>query len=301
VILEEVSVFDLRRAPTETEDLSVTRDPPTAPIRIELDSADSGADAVDLFEDYVLGAEIGRGGMAEVFAATDRRTGEEVALKRVMPALAVHTRMRLRFANEVDLLQRCRGKYVLDVRACGVWEGSPAYVSERCAGSLFDVGRAKPLPLSQVLRYTAEILVALDRVHATGGIHRDIKPSNILLGRDGATRLADFGIARHPENRLTAMGHRVGTPAFSAADLIADPRMAEPGHDLFAVGLLVLTLSTHLRPQTITDPMQRADTLRLFPAATGALLARATALDPGARFKSAAEMALAVQRALAQA
>jgi eukaryotic-like serine/threonine-protein kinase len=292
----EAPVIELRTVPTASDGPSITWDAPRAP---ELVEQASGADAVDLSEAYLMGAQIGRGGMAEVYAATDRATGAEVALKRVMPGLAVQTRMRLRFANEVDLLQRCRGRYVLAVHASGNWEDAPAYVSERCIGSLYDLGRARPLPLPQVLRYCAEVLVALDRVHAIGGIHRDIKPSNILIGRDGATRLADFGIARHPENRLTAMGQRVGTPAFAAADLMADPRLALPAHDLFAVGLLILALSTHLRPQAITDQNERPVTLRLFPAATAALLARATSPVPSARFKSAAEMALAVQGALA--
>jgi serine/threonine protein kinase len=241
---------------------------------------------------------LGRGGMAEVYAATDRRTGEEVAVKRILPVLAVHTRVRRRFANEIDLLERCRGSFVLSLLADGVWDDAPAYVAERCVGSLYDLGKAQPLELSRVLRYAAEILVALDRVHATGGVHRDIKPSNILVGTDGRTRLADFGVALHPGRRLTSVGQRVGTPAFTAADLVPDPRLAEPAHDLYAVGLLILALSTHLKPRAITTPSERATTLRRFPEATARLLDRATAPRPGDRFRSAAEMAHAVERAL---
>lgn len=298
-------MFHLRRDVTGSDDPSLTEDRPRpadgpAPEVVELEAVGFGIDAVDLSERYEIGAQIGRGGMAEVFATVDKVTGEEVALKRVIPGLAVHTRMRLRFANEIDLLKRCRGTYVLSLLASGVWEDSPAYVSERCIGSLYDLARERPLPLSRVLRYSSEILVALDRVHVVGGVHRDIKPSNILVGRDGATRLADFGIARHPQHRLTAVGHRVGTPAFAAPDLTADPRRAEPAHDLFAVGLLILALSTHLKPRALTDATERARTLRLFPEATATLLAKATAPSPSARFGSAAEMAVAVQRALTQ-
>jgi len=251
----------------------------------------------ELAREFELGAQLGRGGMAEVYAAIERETGREVALKRIIPGLVAHPRMRKRFSNEIDLLRRCRGPYVLEIVSSGFWEDVPAYVSERCVGSLYDLAKDRPMPLRKVLRFTSEVLAALDRVHAHGGVHRDIKPSNILVGSDGVARLADFGIARHPQHRVTAVGHRVGTPAFAAPDLTADPRSAEPAHDLFSVGLLILALSTHLRSRALTDEDQRPITLRLFPTATAELVARATSPIPAERFASAAEMAVAVQRA----
>ena len=254
--------------------------------------------SIELSHAYELGVPLGRGGMAEVFAATERETGRQLALKRIIPNLVAHPRMRKRFANEVDLLGRCRGPCVLELEVSGWWDDVPAYVSELCTGSLFDLARERPMPLPKVLRFTSEVLVALDRVHAQGGVHRDIKPSNILIGSDGVARLADFGIARHPLHRVTAVGHRVGTPAFAAPDLTADPRMADPTHDLFSVGLLILALSTHMRSRALTEEEQRATTLRLFPAAAAELLARSTSPDPSERYASAAEMAVAVQKAM---
>lgn len=256
--------------------------------------------ARDLNELVEVGNVLGRGGMAEVYEATDRATGVPVALKRLVPTLAVRTNLRLRFANEVDLLERCRGPYVLELLASGTWDNTPAYVCERCVGSLYDLGRDRVLPLTRVLRLMSEVLAALDRVHAAGAVHRDIKPSNVLLAADGSVRLADFGIARHPIRRLTAVGHTVGTPCYAAPDLAANPRAAEPAHDLFSVGLLVLALSTHLRPRVLTDPAERERTLNRFPSATAHLLDRATAPDPAQRYTSASEMVLDVQRALAE-
>jgi serine/threonine-protein kinase len=251
-----------------------------------------------LDEVVTVGEIIGRGGMAEVYAAVHRQTGESLALKRLMPKLAVRSSLRLRFANEIDLLERCAGPYVLGLVDSGVWGDTPAYVSERCVGSLSDLGRERILPLAKVLRLTSEILAGLDRVHAAGAVHRDIKPSNILLAADGSVRLADFGIARHPVRRLTAVGHTVGTPCYAAPELTANPRSAEPAHDLFSVGLLVLALSTHLRTRALTDARERERTLARFPPATRELLDRATSLDPAHRYGSASEMALDVQRAL---
>jgi serine/threonine protein kinase len=253
----------------------------------------------DLTQRLEVGELLGQGGMAEVYAAVERSTGRRVALKRVIPKLAVRSGLRLRFANEVDLLDLCRGPYVLELVSSGVWADTPAYVCERCAGSLSDLARESVLPLPQVLRIASDILTALDRVHAVGAVHRDIKPSNILLTDDGSVRLADFGIARHPTRRLTAVGHTVGTPCYSAPDLVENPRMAEPAHDLYSVGLLILAVSTHMRTRALVDPAERAATLARFPLDTRILLDRATSPDRGARYRSAAEMVIEVQHVLA--
>ncbi|MEZ4238856.1 MAG: serine/threonine-protein kinase [Myxococcota bacterium] len=257
------------------------------------------SDEPDLSQLLEVGEIIGSGGMAEVYSAVHRQTRQPLAMKRIKPELAHRTHLRQRFANEVDLLERCRGPYVLDLVVASTWDGTPAFVAERCVGSLHDVARERPLPLQRSLGYTAEILAALDRVHQLGVVHRDIKPSNLLIAQDGSLRLADFGIARHPSRRLTAFGRRVGTPNYAAPDLVADPRQAVPSHDLFAVGLLLFAISTHLRTSTLTRLEDRDRTLARFPAATAHLVDRATALDPDARYTSAAEMALDVQRAMA--
>lgn len=255
---------------------------------------------IDLNELYQIGAQIGRGGMAEVYAATDCETGEEVAVKCMIPGLSVHGRMRLRFANEIDILSRCRNPFVLAYHKSGHRNGIPAYVAERCTGSLYDLGAERPLPLSRVLRYASEVLVALDQVHAFGSVHRDIKPQNVLVGKDQHVRLADFGTALHPQCRITEAGHRVGTPAFSSPDMSANPRQASPEHDLFSVGILILVLATHLRPRALTDATERTRTLRLFPETTSRMLARATASSSSVRYRSAPEMVIAIQDALAQ-
>jgi len=254
----------------------------------------------DLTDRLEVGQLLGQGGMAEVYSAVDRLSGRKVALKRIIPKLAVRSGLRLRFANEIDLLDLCRGPYVLELLASGVWGDTPAYLCERCAGSLVDLGRDKILPLPRVLRLASEILAGLDRVHAVGAVHRDIKPSNILLTEEGSVRLADFGIARHPTRRLTAVGHTVGTPCYSAPDLAENPRMAEPGHDLYSVGLLIFTLSTHQRTRALVDSTERVSTLARFPRDTRVLLDRATSPDRSERYLSAAEMVIEVQRALAE-
>lgn len=257
-------------------------------------------DAPDLGEQVVVGRLLGRGGMADVFDVRDRVTGAPLALKRIVPQLAVKPSARARFENEVDLLNLCRGPWVLRLVASGSWQGSPAYLCERCAGSLGDLGRDAPLPLTQVLLVAAELLTGLDRVHALGVVHRDIKPSNILLTDSGAIRLADFGIARHPSRRLTVAGQSVGTPIYAAPELVRDPTIAEPMHDLYSVGLMILALSTHARTRGLIEPLRRPATLARFRGAVRVLLDRSTAPEVHRRYRSAAEMVLDVQRALTE-
>jgi serine/threonine-protein kinase len=252
----------------------------------------------DLRASYYVGEMLGRGGMAEVYEAIDLRTGEDLAIKRLAPALASRDQQVQRFVNEIDLLDRCRGPFVLGLVASGTWDGIPAYVCERCTSSLYDLARPRALPLLRVLQYCGEILVGLDRVHANGCVHRDIKPANILLTAEHAVRLADFGIARHPSRRLTAAGHKMGTPCYAAPDLAADPRNAEPAHDLYAVGLLLLRLSTHLHPRVLSDAKEAERTLERFPQATAHLLRRSTAAAAGDRYTSASEMAVDVHNAI---
>jgi eukaryotic-like serine/threonine-protein kinase len=253
----------------------------------------------DLGAVVTVGEMLGSGGMAEVFAAVYRPTGRSVALKRIKPALGARTDLRIRFDNEIDLLRRCRGPFVLELIDSGVWEDQPAYVCERCVSSLYDMARDRPLPLPSVLRVASEILVALDRVHALGVVHRDIKPANVLLGSDGSVRLADFGVARHPAVRLTQQGARMGTQRYAAPEMKLDPRRAAPAHDLFSLGLMILAVATHRRTDSLILPECREATLRAVPLALAQVLDRSTHPDPAERYRAASEMAVDVQRALA--
>lgn len=260
---------------------------------------DDVVDGGDLTAGVAVGPLLGRGGMAEVYGVRDLASGRDLALKRVAPRLASREGPRARFANEVELLDLCRGPYVLGLVRSGTWNGAPAYLCERCAGTLSDLGREAPLPLAQVLQFATEVLAGLDRIHALGVVHRDIKPSNVLVTANASVRLADFGIARHPSRRLTLAGYTVGTPSYSAPELVRDPSCAEPMHDLYSLALMILALSTHLRTRGLVEPARRAVTLARFEGPARNLLERATSPDLGRRYQSAAEMVLDVERARA--
>ena len=232
--------------------------------------------ARDLTPSLSIGGLLGCGGMAEVYAATLADTGRPVAVKRIKPGLSARDDVRERFANEIDILRRCRGVHVLELIDSGSWDGLPSYVCERCTGSLKELARARPLPPARALQIAGEILIGLDRVHGLGIVHRDIKPGNVLLGDDGLVRLADFGIAMHPSRRLTLQGSRLGTERYAPPEMLEDPRSAAPAHDLFALGLLIFAVVTHKRPEHLTDPAHRNASLASVPSPLASLVDRAT-------------------------
>ncbi|KRC64585.1 hypothetical protein ASE12_07280 [Aeromicrobium sp. Root236] len=148
------------------------------------------------------------------------------------------------------------------------------------------LGDYGPLPASFVRTLVLQLLDALSAVHAAGIVHRDIKPANLLLEPTGTgephLRLSDFGIAAAlDEPRLTRASDLVHTPGYSAPEVAtgADP---DPVQDLFSVGMVMQEMLTGVRPEASAPPGPASGEL-------AAVRARLVALDPLARYASAAE------------
>jgi hypothetical protein len=110
--------------------------------------------------------------------------------------------------------------------------------------------RDGPLPAEEAARIGADVGEALYQAHRQGIIHRDVKPGNVLLGRDGSTRLVDFGIAHslaEAAERLTTDGSVVGTPRYMAPEQLTDGAIG-PRTDLFGLGLLLHEMLTGRSP-----------------------------------------------------
>ena len=195
---------------------------------------------VVLADRYVVRSPISRGAMGTVYRALDRRSDDEVAVKR----LTDHSQVR-RFEIEARLLSSISHPRV--VRVLHHFEDPSGYflVMDLVRGS--DLGQilkesgGSGLPVDVVLEYAHQACEALDYVHEQGIVHRDVKPDNLIVGDDGVI-LVDFGVAR----RLLADGARgtvgIGTPRYMAPEIFAGGDVSVRS-DVFS---LAVTLSTLL-------------------------------------------------------
>jgi serine/threonine-protein kinase len=172
-----------------------------------------------LADRYRIERELGRGGMAVVYLAEDRKLDRPVAIKVLKPELAAAIGSE-RFLREIKLTARLEHPHILTLHDSGEADGSLYYVMPYVDGeSLRErLNREQQLPLVDALQIAREVADALHSAHTHDVVHRDIKPENILL-EEGHAVVADFGIARaiHAAGgeKLTETGIAVGTPAAS--------------------------------------------------------------------------------------
>ena len=170
-------------------------------------------------DSYELGREIGRGGMAVVYAARDVRLKRAVALKVLPPDMAYRGDVRARFVREAQTAARLNHPHIVPIYAVDERDSLVYFAMALVEGeSLADVLKRDRHPrIEFVANLLEQVADALGYAHACGVVHRDIKPDNILLDREsGRAVVTDFGIARAAESgtRLTQTGIAVGTPAF---------------------------------------------------------------------------------------
>ena len=198
---------------------------------------------------YHLTRLLGRGGMAEVYLASDDQLHREVAVKVVHLSREEDV---ARFRREAELLGPLTHEHILPVFDYGVqgpWHYLVMpYLSE---GTLSQRLHTRgPLSPEEAGRLLEQVAGALQYAHERGILHRDIKPSNILLRDETFAYVADFGIAKAlSEGReLTQTGMVVGTPEYMAPELLEQP--ASPSSDIYAMGVLLYDMLTGQLPFT---------------------------------------------------
>ncbi|MEJ2215129.1 MAG: protein kinase [Gemmatimonadota bacterium] len=262
-----------------------------------------------LADRYEVLREIGRGGMAVVFLATDPRHGRNVAIKVLDPAVAAAVGYD-RFNREIRLAARLTHPHILSVIDSGEIVGPPVrpwYAMPFIEGDSVRtrIDREGQLPLADAIGIAAEVADALDYAHRQGIVHRDIKPENILL-QEGHALVVDFGIARMVEGsdgqRLTATGMTTGTPRYMSPEQATGESTLDHRTDIYSLGCVLYEMLAGRPPYD--GPSAMAIVSRALaggppsitvgrPAAEALqpVLDRALAQLPADRYGTAAEMA----------
>lgn len=264
----------------------------------------------DLAGRYTLEREIGRGGMADVFLATDVRNRRPVAVK-VLRREVAQAIGRERFEREIHTASLLRHPHILPLFDSGEAGGLLYYVMPLIEGESLRarLSREVQLPVADAVRIAQEIAGALAYAHERGIVHRDVKPENILL-EGGHALLADFGVASAiggEVRRLTDSGIAVGTPAYMSPEQGAGERVLDGRSDIYALGCVVFEMLVGEPP--FTGPTVQAIVARRFegvipkiitvrpatPPAVEAAVTRALALVPADRWTTAAEFAAGLE------
>jgi serine/threonine protein kinase len=267
---------------------------------------------------YRLTHRLGRGGMAEVFAAEDVRLGRTVAVKLLRADLAEDPVSKARFTREAQSVAGLNHHAIVAVYDSGedVVNGQsvPYIVMELVEGRTIRdlLINAEAPPPEQALIIVSGVLEALAYSHQHGIVHRDIKPANVIITHGGAVKVMDFGIARAlhgAQSTMTQTGMVMGTPQYLSPEQ-ALGKAVDHRSDLYATGCLLYELLA-LRPpftgetplsvvyQHVQDiPVPPSEVSDVAPPELDGLAMRALAKDPDDRFQSAEEMRGLVQYGL---
>jgi serine/threonine-protein kinase len=245
---------------------------------------------------YRIVREVGRGGMGVVYVAVEETLGRTVALKVVAPERAVEPGFRERFISESRLAASIDHPNVLPVFAAGEEDGTLYLAMRFVEGSdLRSLGALEPARAAHIV---AQVGAALDAAHARRLVHRDVKPGNVLVGGGDHAYLTDFGLVKALDASagVTRTGELVGTLDYVAPERIrGEP--AGPASDLYSLGCVLYFALTGRVVFAGESAEQKLWAHLSSPPPTvpgfEAVLARALAKEPEARFESGAALGAA--------
>jgi serine/threonine-protein kinase len=246
--------------------------------------------------------------MAEVWEATDEILGRPVAVKALHAHLAVDPNLRARFHHEAVAAARLVHPAIVAIYDTCDEPGTEAIVMELVRGRtlrqfLDERGRLDPVEVAHI---GAEVADALACAHRSGIVHRDIKPANILLSDDGRVLVTDFGIAKvldAPDMTMTS--ERLGPVKYLAPEQV-ESRPVDARTDVYALGAVLYeclcgeppfqadTQAATALARLHRDPPPPHDVVAGVPPALEAVVMRALARDPDARFASADDLRTAL-------
>ena len=260
--------------------------------------------------EYEIREELGRGGMATVYLAHEMRLNKKVALKVLSPHVQMVPGMAARFLREAQTAAALEHPNIIPIYAYRESADFVFFTMRYMEGaSLYAIAKqVGAFPIAVVRALLADVGGALAFAHAHGVLHRDVKPANVLIGRDGAAMVTDFGIAKQADGEgLTLTGQFLGTPGYMSPEQCRG-RDLSPASDQYALGVMAFELlagqipftgtavgelmAQHLTQQPPDLRELRSDCPRDLAAAVMRMLAK----SPHERFTSIDE-ALAAARA----
>ncbi|HZD46674.1 MAG TPA: protein kinase, partial [Acidobacteriaceae bacterium] len=244
---------------------------------------------------YHLTAKLGKGGMGEVWRATDTKLDREVAIKVLPESFADDPERMARFKREAKVLASLNHPNIAQIY--GIEDG--ALVMELVEGETLH----GPLPVETALAYARQIADALEAAHEKGIIHRDLKPGNVMVTPDGVVKVLDFGLARMTEKNsaddpsisptftgsLSRAGVILGTAAYMAPEQ-ARGKAVDKRADIWAFGCVLYELLTGERPfrgddigETLAAVIKQEPDLGCVPASVRKLVTICLEKDPKRR------------------
>ena len=261
---------------------------------------------------YDIERVLGRGGMAIVHLAEERKHQRKVAIKVLREDIGVSVGAE-RFLREIGIAARLSHPHIVPLIDSGQANGLLYYVSPFVpGGSLRErLDREKKLPVDEAVRIAVEVGAGLDYAHRNGFVHRDVKPENILFA-DGHALLADFGIAHvrtGPNSEpLTKGGIALGTPEYMSPEQASGAEDIGSSTDIYALGCVVYEMlagnppfkgssSLSIMARHVTEKPKPLRTIRPeVPTHVEHAVARALAKMPEQRFATVSEFTAALQQ-----
>jgi eukaryotic-like serine/threonine-protein kinase len=311
-----------------------TRDRPDQAVEQLLTLARTGRGVLPL-RDYVIERKLGKGGMGAVYLACHVPTRRRVALKVMLPHIAVDERCRERFLREIDNTRALQHPNVVELFDAGCEQGTFFFTLEYCEGGSLDqlLKQRGSLPVAEAVAILFQVLDALAYAHqaevsnvrladgtcrpGSGLVHRDLKPSNLLLTGSGpapVVKIADFGLAKAFDlaglSGHTVSGERMGTPEFFPRQQLFNFMMAQPEVDVWAAAAVLYNLLTDTFPRDFNpgcdrllvvleqDPVPILQRNPGLPPRLAELIDHALTEEPEIPFKSAADFQRALEAVL---
>jgi len=297
--------------------------------------ARSGRQELLAIQGYKVLKELGKGGMGAVYLARHEKAGEQVALKVMLPQVALNKRAKQMFLREIETTRALKHPNVVELCNLGCSDSTFFFTLEYCDGGSVDQllkKRGGPLSVSEACEIVLQVLAGLEYAHqvqfdvslpdggvqqACGLVHRDLKPQNIFLSGSGSNRVVkvgDFGLAKAFDlaglSGQSCTGAAAGTPVFMPRQQVVNFKYARPDVDVWTAAASLYFLLTGVVPRDFTKgqdkwqvvpqssavPIRRRDPK--VPARLAEVIDLALVDDPDIHSKTATEFRQALEGVL---